>query len=104
MLWYKYIYVYCNIPQMTSLRVKNTKSTTRDEVEWRDCCSLHAVTSSVIYLFYTSIALYSMVLQGMALYGKPDYNWQGMAITSYCIISDGMTHGIYSNKMTQKIG
>ena len=35
------------------------KSTTRDEVEWRDCCSLHAVTSSthtrgnVIYLFYT---------------------------------------------------
>ena len=22
------------------------KSTTRDEVEWRDCCSLHAVTSS----------------------------------------------------------
>ena len=22
---------------------------TRDEVEWRDCCSSHAVTSSVIY-------------------------------------------------------
>ena len=43
---------------------KEQKSTTRDEVEWRDCCSLHAVTSSVIfysthtrenviYLFYT---------------------------------------------------
>ena len=28
---------------------KEQKSTTRDEVEWRDCCSLHAVTSSVIY-------------------------------------------------------
>ena len=40
-----------------------------------------------------------MVLYGMALYGKPDYNWQGMAITSYCIISDGMTHGIYSNSI-----
>ena len=34
---------------MTSQRVKNKKSTTRDEVEWRDCCPLHAVTSSVIY-------------------------------------------------------
>ena len=30
------------------------KSTTRDEVEFRDCCSLHAVTSSVIY--YTTLA------------------------------------------------
>ena len=29
------------------------KSTTRDEVEWRDCCSLHAVTSSVIYYTHT---------------------------------------------------
>ena len=28
---------------------KEQKSTTRDEVEWRDCCSLHVVTSSVIY-------------------------------------------------------
>ena len=28
---------------------KEQKSTTRDEVEWRDCCSLHTVTSSVIY-------------------------------------------------------
>ena len=47
---------------MTSQRVKNKK--VRHEVEWRDCCSLHAVTSSVInysthtrknvsYLFYT---------------------------------------------------
>ena len=41
--------VYCNRSQMTSHRVKEQKSTTRDEVEWRDCCSLHAVTSSVIY-------------------------------------------------------
>ena len=40
--------VYCNRSQMTSQCVKN-KSTRRDEVEWRDCCSLHAVTSSVIY-------------------------------------------------------
>ena len=32
---------------MTSQRVKNKK--VRDDVEWRDCCSLHAVTSSVIY-------------------------------------------------------
>ena len=47
---------------MMSQRVKKEKSTTRDDVEWRDCCSLHAVTSSVIYystqenviyLFYT---------------------------------------------------
>ena len=28
---------------------KEQKSTRRDEVEWRDCCSLHDVTSSVIY-------------------------------------------------------
>ena len=28
---------------------KEQKSTTRDKVEWRDCCSLHAETSSVIY-------------------------------------------------------
>ena len=35
---------------MTSQRViKEQKSTTRGEVEWRDCCSLHNVTSSVIY-------------------------------------------------------
>ena len=32
---------------MTSQRAKKEK--TRDEVEWRDCCSLHAVTSSMIY-------------------------------------------------------
>ena len=48
---------------MTSQLVKNKKI--RDEVEWRDCCSLHAVTFSgiyhsaharenVIYLFYTT--------------------------------------------------
>ena len=34
---------------MSSQRVKNKKVTTQDEVEWRDCCSLHAVTFSVIY-------------------------------------------------------
>ena len=28
---------------------KEQKGTTRDEVEWRDCCSLHSGTSSVIY-------------------------------------------------------
>ena len=44
---------YCNRSQMTSQRVKNKKSTTRDEVEWRDCCSLHAVASSVIYCTHT---------------------------------------------------
>ena len=52
-LWTTYILhfsmcVYCNRSQMTSQRVKKKKRT-RDEVEWRDCCSLHAVTSSVIY-------------------------------------------------------
>ena len=47
--------VYCNRSRMISQRVN---------IEWRDCCSLHAVTSSVfiysthtpenvIYLFYT---------------------------------------------------
>ena len=44
--------VYSNWPQMTSQRrAKNKKSMTRDEVEWRDCCFLHAVsvTSSVVY-------------------------------------------------------
>ena len=35
--------VYCNRSRMTSQRVKNKKY----EIEWRDCCSLHAVTSSV---------------------------------------------------------
>ena len=39
--------VYCR-SQMTSQRVKKSRRT-REEVEWRDCCSLHAVTSSVIY-------------------------------------------------------
>ena len=34
--------VYCNRSQMTSQRVKNKKVR-------RDCCPLHAVTSSVIY-------------------------------------------------------
>ena len=29
-------------------RPLHQKFTTRDEVEWRDCCSLHAVASSVI--------------------------------------------------------
>ena len=43
------MHVYCNRSKMMSQRVKNKKSTTQDEVEWRDCCSLHAVTSSVIY-------------------------------------------------------
>ena len=38
--------VYCNRSQMKSQRVKNKKG--RHEVEWRHC-SLHAVTSSVIY-------------------------------------------------------
>ena len=32
-----------------STACKEQKSTTRDEVAWRDCCSVHAVTSSVIY-------------------------------------------------------
>ena len=47
--------VYCNRSQMTSQRVKNKEQrrTTRDEVEWRDCCSLQAVTSSVIYYIHT---------------------------------------------------
>ena len=35
---------YCNRSQMTSQHVKSKKVR-----EWRDCCSLHAVTSSVIY-------------------------------------------------------
>ena len=34
---------------MTSQRAKNKKRTYEDEVEWCDCCSLHAVTSSAIY-------------------------------------------------------
>ena len=35
--------------KITNGNNKNKNGTTRDEVEWRDCCSLHAVTSSVIY-------------------------------------------------------
>ena len=34
---------------MTWPRVKNKKVQHENEVEWRDCCSLHSVTSSVIY-------------------------------------------------------
>ena len=46
--------VYCNRSQVKSHSAcKEQKSTTRDEVEWRDCCSLHAVTSSVTILQYT---------------------------------------------------
>ena len=40
--------VYCNRSQKTSA-CKEQKSITRYEVDWRDCCSLHAVMSSVIY-------------------------------------------------------
>ena len=29
--------------------VQTTKSATRDKVEWRDCCSLHTMTYSVMY-------------------------------------------------------
>ena len=32
--------VYCNRSRMTLQRVKNKKSVTGDEVEWRDCCPL----------------------------------------------------------------
>ena len=39
--WYFYV---CNRSQMITSWVKNKKSTTREEVEWRHCCSLHAVT------------------------------------------------------------
>ena len=55
--------VYCN-------RCKEPKSTTRDEVEWRDCCSLHAVIyysthtrTNVIYLFYT-IKIQKLIMPG----------------------------------------
>ena len=58
-VYYKYVIT----DDVTACKVQ--KSPTRDEVEWRDCCSLHAVTSfviyyiththteNVIYLFYT---------------------------------------------------
>ena len=39
---------YLNRSQMTSV-CKEQKSTTQDKVEWHDHCSLHTVTSSVIY-------------------------------------------------------
>ena len=65
---FSHLYAY-----YTLQRLKYTKSTRRDEVEWRDCCSLHAVTSSVIYysthtrknviyLFYT--IKIQMVIEG----------------------------------------
>ena len=45
--------VYCNRSQMTSQRVYKKKYDTRRS-RVSDCCSLHAVTSSVIY--YTALA------------------------------------------------
>ena len=55
---------------MTSQRTcKEQKSTTRDEVEWRDCCSLHVVTSSVIY--YSTHARENVIY--LFLYNK--YKW-----------------------------
>ena len=43
-----FVRVYCNRSRMTSERVKNNVKN-KKVVEWHDCCSLHAVTSSVIY-------------------------------------------------------
>ena len=54
----------CTVIEITEdvTACEEQKGTTRNEVEWRDCCCLHAVTSSVqythtrkkvIYLFYT---------------------------------------------------
>ena len=37
---------------------------TQDEVEWRDCCSLHAVTSSVIY--YSTHVTQENVIEGLS--------------------------------------
>ena len=88
--------VYCNRSQMTSQRVKNKKGTTRDKVEWRDCCSLHAVTSSVIYysthtrknvtyLFYT--------IKIQMVYTKKknksaDVIWRGFDVICVCPLID----------------
>ena len=41
--------MYCNKCTDDVTACKEQKRTTRDEVELCDCCSLHAVTSSVIY-------------------------------------------------------
>ena len=43
--------------------VKRTKSTTRDEVEWCDCCSLQTVMSSVIYYSTHSWKIYNIFAQ-----------------------------------------
>ena len=40
--------VHCNRSQIMSQRVKKQKRSTRDEAEWHDSCSSHAVASSMI--------------------------------------------------------
>ena len=47
--------------------IKEQESTTRDEVEWRDCCSLHVVTSSVIYYSKEQKVQHEMKLSGVTV-------------------------------------
>ena len=66
-LWYFYV-CYTDDHIMS----KKRKSTTRDEVEWRDCCSLHAVTRLLwSFTVHTNGKCYLFVL-----YNK---NWNGLS-------------------------
>ena len=63
--------VYCNRSQMMSQRVKNK---TVRQVEWRDCCSLYAVTYSGTYIQYTHTEKYNLFV----LYNKNLKDFGGM--------------------------
>ena len=85
--------MYCNRSDDVTA-CKEQKCTTRDEVEWCDCCSLHAVTSSVIYysthtrknviyLFYTiKIQMVYWKILGHEKRKTSPLTWYGMDLTS----------------------
>ena len=79
---------------------KEQKSTTWDEVQWRDCCSLHAVTSSVLYysthawnnvtyLFYTIKIQMVYYIEGFGAWKKKnksaDVIWRGFDAICVCV-------------------
>ena len=98
---------------------KEQKSTTRDEVEWCDCCSLHVVASSVIYysthtrinviyLFYTIFIkqiqiVYQRIFLGGARKKKnksADVIWRGFDVICVCPLID---HGQQPMKMHTEV-
>ena len=93
---------------------KEQKSTTRDEVQWRDCCSLHAVTSSVIYYSTHTekcnlFVLYNKNSNGLLkdFWGmkkeekkSADVIWRGFDAICVCLLID---HGQQPMKMHTEV-